>query len=55
MAFFTDLATNASNRGVHVVIYSGNDDGLVAHFGSEGADILLPIFQLYLIDGLSQS
>lgn len=36
MAFLTDLAANATERGVHVVIYSGNDDSLVAHRGSEG-------------------
>lgn len=36
MAFLTDLATNATEHGVHVVIYSGNDDSLVPHRGSEG-------------------
>ncbi|KAI0714404.1 alpha/beta-hydrolase [Cerioporus squamosus] len=35
MVFLTELATNASIRGVRVVIYSGNDDSLVAHRGSE--------------------
>jgi len=35
MAFLDDLATNATNRGVAIVIYSGNDDSLVAHRGSE--------------------
>ncbi|KAJ8474878.1 hypothetical protein ONZ45_g15798 [Pleurotus djamor] len=34
-AFMTDLATNASSRGVHIIIYSGNDDSLVAHRGTE--------------------
>ena len=36
MAFLTELATNATAQGVHVIIYSGNDDSLVSHFGSEG-------------------
>ncbi|THH29780.1 hypothetical protein EUX98_g4414 [Antrodiella citrinella] len=35
MAFLDDLATNATNRGVAIVIYSGNDDSLVPHRGSE--------------------
>ncbi|KZT24766.1 alpha/beta-hydrolase [Neolentinus lepideus HHB14362 ss-1] len=35
MAFLTDLATNATDRHVSVVIFSGNDDSLVAHRGSE--------------------
>ncbi|KAI0675837.1 alpha/beta-hydrolase [Trametes maxima] len=35
MAFLTELATNASARGVPVVLYSGNDDALVAHRGTE--------------------
>ncbi|KAJ3783316.1 alpha/beta-hydrolase [Lentinula aff. detonsa] len=33
MAFMTELATNASERGVHIIIYEGNDDSLVAHRG----------------------
>ncbi|OJT09780.1 Vitellogenic carboxypeptidase [Trametes pubescens] len=36
MAFLTDLATNASAHNVSVVLYSGNDDSLVAHRGTEG-------------------
>ena len=35
MVFFTELLANASKQGVDVVIYSGNDDTLVAHHGSE--------------------
>lgn len=35
MTFLTDLATNATNKGVDVVIYSGNDDSLVSRFSSE--------------------
>ncbi len=34
--FLDDLATNATARGVGVVIYSGNYDSLVAHLGSQG-------------------
>ncbi len=36
MVFLTELAANASDHGVRVVIYSGNDDALVSHRGSEG-------------------
>jgi carboxypeptidase D len=36
MAFLTDLATNATEHNIPIVIYSGNDDSLVAHRGSEG-------------------
>ena len=31
-----DLAANATKNNVGVVIYSGNDDTLVSHWGSEG-------------------
>lgn len=40
MAFLTDLATNASVHGIPVVLYSGNEDSLVAHRGTEGAFLL---------------
>ncbi|KAH0834745.1 Alpha/Beta hydrolase protein [Lanmaoa asiatica] len=35
MAFLTDLATNATAHDVAIVIYSGNDDAVVTHFGSQ--------------------
>ncbi|KAF7307471.1 Alpha/beta-hydrolase [Mycena indigotica] len=35
MVFLTQLAANASAKGVGVVFYSGNDDSLVAHRGTE--------------------
>ncbi|KAK7685690.1 hypothetical protein QCA50_011034 [Cerrena zonata] len=35
MAFFDELAANATKNNVSVVIYSGNDDSLVPHRGSE--------------------
>lgn len=35
MAFFAELLANASQRDVHVVIYSGNDDVILPHRGSE--------------------
>ncbi|KAG9311849.1 hypothetical protein JVU11DRAFT_8101 [Chiua virens] len=35
MAFLTELATNATAHGVSIVIYSGNDNSLVPHFGSQ--------------------
>jgi carboxypeptidase D len=34
--FFSELAANASAHNVSMVIYSGNDDALVAHRGTEG-------------------
>jgi len=36
MAFLTDLATNATGRGLSIIIYSGNDDSLLPHLGSQG-------------------
>ena len=39
MVFLTELATNATEKGVHVIIYSGNDDSLVAHTGSQGESL----------------
>jgi len=35
MAFLTDLATNATKHNMTIIIYSGNDDSLVPHFGSQ--------------------
>ncbi|KAI0773289.1 alpha/beta-hydrolase [Trametes elegans] len=35
MVFLDDLATNATARNVSVVLFSGNDDSLVAHRGTE--------------------
>ena len=32
----TELAKNATDHGVHIIIYSGNDDGISPHFGTEG-------------------
>ncbi|KLO10086.1 alpha/beta-hydrolase [Schizopora paradoxa] len=37
MIFLSELATNASKHGVKVVIYSGNDDSVVAHYATEVA------------------
>lgn len=36
MAFLTELATNATKHNLPIVIYSGNDDSLVPHRGTEG-------------------
>ena len=36
MVFLDDLAANATAKGVHVVLYSGNDDTLVPHRGTGG-------------------
>ena len=35
MAFLTELATNMTAHGVKVIFYSGNDDSLIAHRGTE--------------------
>ncbi|KAI0083861.1 Alpha/Beta hydrolase protein [Irpex rosettiformis] len=35
VAFFDDLAANATEHGVQVIIYLGNDDTVVPHFSSE--------------------
>ncbi|KAI0775028.1 alpha/beta-hydrolase [Trametes elegans] len=35
IAFLSDLATNASAANVSIVFYSGNDDSLVQHHGTE--------------------
>ncbi|KAG5635789.1 hypothetical protein H0H81_010132 [Sphagnurus paluster] len=35
MNFFTELATNATSRGVGVILYSGNNDALIAHRSTE--------------------
>ncbi|KAG6374652.1 Alpha/Beta hydrolase protein [Boletus reticuloceps] len=35
MAFLTDLATNATAHDLKIIVYSGNDDSLVPHFGSQ--------------------
>ncbi|KAI0675833.1 alpha/beta-hydrolase [Trametes maxima] len=35
MAFLTELATNATAHNVSVILYSGNDDSLVPHRGTE--------------------
>lgn len=36
MAFLTDLATNATAHDMTIIIFSGNDDSLIPHLGSEG-------------------
>ncbi|THH11307.1 hypothetical protein EW145_g733 [Phellinidium pouzarii] len=35
VAFFDELASNATERNVSVIIYVGNDDSVVPHFSSE--------------------
>ena len=35
VAFLDELATNATERGVKVVVYVGNDDSVVPHVSSE--------------------
>jgi len=43
MVFLDDLATNATAHDVSIIIYSGNDDALIPHRGSEGTCYLLLI------------
>ncbi|KAN0088900.1 Alpha/Beta hydrolase fold [Tylopilus felleus] len=52
MAFLTDLATNATAHGMNITIYSGNDDSLIPHFGSQGksapwSSSLLPLADMH--------
>jgi len=35
MAFLTDLAKNMTAHDMAVIVYSGNDDSVVPHFGSQ--------------------
>ncbi|KAI0718832.1 alpha/beta-hydrolase [Fomitopsis betulina] len=35
MAFLSELAANASQRGVKIILYSGNDDSLISHRSTE--------------------
>ncbi|KAG6332041.1 hypothetical protein ID866_7052 [Astraeus odoratus] len=37
MAFLSGLATNATQHDVNIIIYSGNDDSLIPHLGSQVA------------------
>lgn len=40
MVFLTDLATNATAKNVSVILFSGNDDALVSHLGTESKSFL---------------
>lgn len=54
MAFLSDLATNASANGVAMIFYSGNDDSLIAHRGTEGICLILYDVQVtQRVSGLS--
>ncbi|KAI0352156.1 alpha/beta-hydrolase [Trametes cingulata] len=53
MVFLNDLAANASAHNVSVVLYSGNDDSLVAHRGTE-ADCVLQNTTFGGIQGFSR-
>jgi len=35
MVFFSELMANATKNGVTVILYSGNDDSYVTHFGTQ--------------------
>ncbi len=47
MVFLSELATNASKRGVPVIIYSGNDDSVVAHYSSEGRVLIFMSYRQF--------
>ena len=47
--FLTELATNSSANSISWVFYSGNDDFIIAHRGTEGAFISIPSFFSALI------
>lgn len=38
--FMNELAANASSLGVGIVFYSGNDDSLLPHRGTESAEFI---------------
>ena len=44
MAFLSELATNATEHGVRVLVYVGNDDSIAGHLGAQGMSkpFLLP-------------
>ena len=44
MVFLTDLATNATANNVSVILFSGNDDALVSHLGTESTHHLFLAF-----------
>jgi hypothetical protein len=50
MVFLDDLAANATDKNLYIIIYSGNLDSLVAHRGSEGEQ---PTAQPYEIELLN--
>jgi carboxypeptidase D len=35
MVFLDELMADASQHGVSVILYSGNDDSLISHFGTQ--------------------
>ena len=37
MVFLDELATNATAHNVSIIVYSGNNDLIISHRGSEGA------------------
>ena len=37
MVFLDELATNATARNVSIIVFSGNNDLIISHRGSEGA------------------
>lgn len=36
MIFLTELASNATAQNLSIILYSGNDDALITHRGTEG-------------------
>jgi len=46
MAFLTDLATNATAHNMTIIIFSGNDDSLIPHLGSQSRSPIVFVMAL---------
>lgn len=43
MAFLSELAASATANNVSIIFYSGNDDSLVTHRGTEGETVIFKV------------
>jgi hypothetical protein len=41
MQFLAELLETARRRGVGVLLYSGNDDSIISHYGTRGEKYLM--------------
>ena len=48
IAFLSELATNTTAHNIGVVLYSGNNDALIPHRGTEGDQLSNPYATLFL-------